>query len=39
MNALTAAGFGIEARLERAPYLGHEHPSRRAYLLARKPGG
>jgi hypothetical protein len=33
---LLEAGFAIEARLERAPYAGHEHPSRRTYLLARK---
>lgn len=34
--ALEAAGFTVEARLERAPYAGAEHPSRRAYLLARR---
>jgi hypothetical protein len=33
---LRDAGFAIEAKLERAPYAGHEHPSRRTYLLARK---
>jgi hypothetical protein len=37
VSALKAAGLGIEARVERAPYLGHEYPSQRAYLLARKP--
>jgi SAM-dependent methyltransferase len=31
------AGFAVEARIEREPYPGAEHPSRRAYLLARKP--
>jgi SAM-dependent methyltransferase len=34
--ALAEAGFAIEARLEREPYPGAEHPSRRAYLLARR---
>ena len=34
--ALEAAGFAIEARLERAPYPDLEYPSRRAYLLARR---
>lgn len=33
---LVAAGFEIEAVIERAPYLGAEHPSRRAYFLAGK---
>ncbi len=36
MEALVAAGFTIEARLDRAPYPGNEHPSQRCYLLARK---
>ena len=36
-NALTAAGFQIEAVLERAPYADFEHPTRRCYLLARRP--
>jgi SAM-dependent methyltransferase len=31
------AGFAVEARIERAPYPEVEYPSRRAYLLARKP--
>jgi SAM-dependent methyltransferase len=32
------AGFRIEAKVERAPYVGSvEHPSQRGYLLARKP--
>ena len=33
---LEAAGFTIEARIERRPYIAVEHPSQRAYLLARK---
>jgi ubiquinone/menaquinone biosynthesis C-methylase UbiE len=36
-DALREAGLAIEARAEREPYLGAEHPSRRAYLFARKP--
>jgi SAM-dependent methyltransferase len=35
--ALEGAGLVIEARLERAPHPDVEHPSQRAYLLARKP--
>lgn len=34
--ALEAAGFSIEAQLEREPYPDVEYPSRRAYLLARR---
>ncbi len=34
--ALTAAGFTLEARLDREPYPGTEHPSQRTYLLARR---
>jgi len=35
---LEEAGFRIEAKIERAPYVGSvEHPSQRGYLLARKP--
>jgi SAM-dependent methyltransferase len=34
--ALAAAGFVLEARLDREPYSGAEHPSRRCYLLARR---
>lgn len=34
---LLAAGFTIEARLERQPYVAVEYPSRRGYLFARKP--
>jgi hypothetical protein len=33
--ALVDAGFTLEARLDREPYLNAEHPSRRTYLLAR----
>ena len=35
-GALALAGFTIEARLDREPYPGAEHPSQRTYLLARK---
>ena len=34
--ALGAAGFTLEARLDRAPYPGIEHASQRTYLLVRK---
>jgi SAM-dependent methyltransferase len=35
---LEEAGFRIEARIERAPYVSSvEHPSQRGYILARKP--
>jgi SAM-dependent methyltransferase len=34
--ALVETGFTIEARLDREPYPGAEHPSQRTYLLARK---
>jgi SAM-dependent methyltransferase len=34
---LLAAGFSIEKAIERPPYAGVEHQSRRAYILARKP--
>ena len=34
---LEAAGFVVEARIERQPYVPFEYPSQRAYLLARKP--
>jgi SAM-dependent methyltransferase len=34
--ALHAAGFTLEARLDREPYPDVEYPSRRCYLLARK---
>ncbi|MGE3768064.1 MAG: class I SAM-dependent methyltransferase, partial [Kofleriaceae bacterium] len=33
---LAGAGFTLEARLDREPYAGAEHPSRRSYLLARR---
>jgi SAM-dependent methyltransferase len=36
IEALEAAGFTVEARLERRPYTEVEHPSRRGYLLAQK---
>ncbi|NJN99106.1 MAG: hypothetical protein HC875_35940 [Anaerolineales bacterium] len=36
-TALQQAGFTLEATLRRAPYPEVEHPSERAYLLARKP--
>lgn len=36
---LRAAGFVIERSEEREPYPGVEHPSRRGYILARKPAG
>lgn len=36
-RALEEVGFGIAAALERAPYTPTEHPTRRCYLLARKP--
>ena len=35
-RALEAAGFVVEMKLERRPY-PEEHPSQRAYLLARRP--
>ena len=35
---LVEAGFVVEERHVREPYPDVEHPSRRAYLLARKPG-
>lgn len=36
---LTAAGFQVVEVIEREPYPGVEHPSRRAYLFAEKPRG
>jgi SAM-dependent methyltransferase len=36
-DATAAAGFVVEARVERRPYPPTEHPTRRAYLLARHP--
>ncbi|HUS14624.1 MAG TPA: methyltransferase domain-containing protein [Chloroflexia bacterium] len=35
--ALMAVGFTVEAYLERQPYVPVEHPSRRAYVAARRP--
>jgi SAM-dependent methyltransferase len=37
VSALKTAGFSIDARVGRAPYIGQEYPSQRVYLLARKP--
>lgn len=37
VEAFTAGGFQIEQVWEREPYPGVEHPSQRAYILARKP--
>lgn len=37
VEALAAGGFRIEQVWERKPYPGVEHPSQRAYVLARKP--
>jgi len=34
---LEAAGFVVEAAVERRPYVRIEHPSQRCYLFARKP--
>lgn len=36
-HAVRDAGFALEWSIERAPYVKFEHPSRRAYLLARIP--
>lgn len=36
---LRAAGFEVESLRERDPYPDVEHPSRRSYILARKPVG
>ena len=35
-DELRAAGFAIEDEIERAPYPGVEHPSRRGYIYARR---
>jgi len=37
--ALAGAGLELIARLDRAPHPGSEHPSRRTYLLLRRPDG
>ncbi len=37
-RSLESAGFSLEYALEREPYPEVEHQSRRAYILARKPG-
>jgi SAM-dependent methyltransferase len=36
IGALVEAGFVLEARLDREPYPGAEHPTQRTYLLARR---
>lgn len=36
-QALVAAGFELEEVVERDPYPEVEHPSRRAYVFARRP--
>ena len=36
-GGLRSAGFEIEEVIEREPYPDVEHPSRRAYIFARKP--
>jgi len=36
-DALARAGLPVTARVDRSPYPGVEHPSRRAYLLAQRP--
>lgn len=36
VDYLRTAGFAIEETIEREPYLGVEHQSRRAYIFARK---
>jgi SAM-dependent methyltransferase len=35
-NALAAAGFAVQARLDREPIANVEYPSRRTYLIARR---
>ncbi len=37
VRALERAGFAIDARIQRAPYVPFEHPSTRAYVLAHRP--
>ncbi len=37
LAAMLAAGFRFVARIDRAPYVGVEHPSRRSYLLVARP--
>ncbi|HEY7222316.1 MAG TPA: class I SAM-dependent methyltransferase [Micromonosporaceae bacterium] len=37
VSGLEAAGFVVMARTDRAPWPGAEHPSRRCYLLCRRP--
>jgi SAM-dependent methyltransferase len=38
LAALIDAGFRFVARIDRAPYVGVEHPSHRSYLLVEEPG-
>jgi SAM-dependent methyltransferase len=37
LEQVEAAGFRVESTVERDPYEGVEHPSRRAYVMALKP--
>jgi ubiquinone/menaquinone biosynthesis C-methylase UbiE len=37
VDILTAAGFIVDEQIEREPYPDVEHPSRRAYIVARRP--
>jgi SAM-dependent methyltransferase len=37
VHSLTAAGLAVTEVIERAPYEGAEHPSRRAYVFAARP--
>jgi SAM-dependent methyltransferase len=37
-GALEAAGLAVDARLDRAAYAGVEYPTRRALVVARRPG-
>ena len=39
MGFLSTAGFRVGEIVEREPYPGVEHPSRRAYIFAEKPRG
>jgi SAM-dependent methyltransferase len=39
VDFLRETGFRVVDVIEREPYAGVEHPSRRAYILAEKPGG
>jgi SAM-dependent methyltransferase len=37
LEAMVHAGFQFVARIDRAPYIGVEHPSHRSYLLVKRP--